>query len=665
MLKRYSVILLIVAFVACSQKPQVFNSLSLAHVFTENMVLQRNKTNKIWGRATPFAKVFMELDNRKYQAKTDDNGDWCIEIDTLKAGGPYSLLCICGNDSLSLQNIWVGDIWLCSGQSNMEFSVGNFLWCEEEVKIAGNEQIFFYTLPNTMDLVPVSKIPQASWYPATGDALRALSATAYFFAKNIQPKIGVPVGLIVSDWSGTAIEPWMSKEAIALFSQYSEALVELNANTLSREKVNAAFAELRENGWDADYYLKGAGMEEKWYLPETDFSDWKSIKFPNYWEDANVGLDNFDGAVWFKTSFDLPENFKLDSFQIFLDYVKDYNIAWINGQQIGETFGSKNWSNYYASAKYLKAKDNILVVRVFNVEGKGGFNYHPLWESEILAGNWVFRPDYAIDSEEFLKPMIFDKNPFSDPTVLYNAMIYPLLNYSLTGFVWYQGESNVGRGYEYRHIFPTMITDWRKQFNQGDLPFYYVQLANFGTSATQPQDSDWAELRESQTAALQLPNTGMAVAIDIGESHDIHPQNKQEIGRRLALLALDKTYGESIESESPHFNNVLFERGKAVIFIGSATFIKKCDDSKSIRAFALAGADSIFHWAEYVEIKDNRIIVSSSKVSNPVAVRYAWSKNPGELNICNSARLPLAPFRSDDWEGITTHRVYDMNIVYF
>jgi sialate O-acetylesterase len=406
-------------------------------------------------------------------------------------------------------------------------------------------------------------------------------------------------------------------------------------------------------------------MIEKWYLPETDCSDWKEIKLPCFWEDAGIGLDDFDGAVWFRTIFDLPVDFKDSTYHIFLDYVKDYNIAWVNGHKIGETFGDKNWSDYYVSSKYLKPKNNVLTVRVFNVDGKGGLNYHPLWESNILAGKWVCKADYKIDAKTFPKPKIVNVNPFSHPTVIYNAMICPLTKLPITGFIWYQGESNAGRGYEYRYLFPAMITDWRTRFAQGDLPFYFVQPANFGHPEKTPGESDWAELRESQTYALDLSCTGMAVAIDIGEENDIHPKNKQEVGRRLALQALKKTYGKNLECDPPMFENVVFDKNKAIVTVRSESPIGKRMENVSIPGFELAGKDGVFYFADKVEIDGMTLIVVSSRVSEPAYVRYAWAKNPGISNVFNAAGLPLVPFRTDTLKGITTDRVFDLNIVYF
>ncbi|MDR0419310.1 MAG: hypothetical protein LBH34_03760 [Prevotellaceae bacterium] len=650
---------------SCGQKEVSNAAFSVSPIFGENVVLQRNKANRIWGRGLSKTKVNIQFAGRSYQTKTDKSGDWVIETEELESGGPYSMLITCSKDTVLIERVWVGDVWLCSGQSNMEFSVGNFPWAKREVRETTNDQIFYYTLPNSIDLVPNKDIPLSLWRDAKGDNLLALSATAYFFAKNVQPEIGVPVGLIVSDWSGTAIEPWMDRESLRKFSQFSEVLVELDENKQSKEEVEQSFIEYRKKGWDSLHYLKGKGMEEKWYMPETDFSDWKNIEFPNYWEDADVGLDDFDGAVWFKTTFDLPKDFKGDKYQVFLNYVKDYNIAWVNGHKIGETYGGKSWSDYYVPIEFLKQKNNVLVVRVFNIEGKGGFNYHPLWESSILAGSWVFKVDYAIDSKTFPKPKIVNVNTFSYPTIIYNAMIAPLLNYSLTGFIWYQGESNEGRAYEYGELFPTLIDGWRKQFNQGNLPFYYVQLANYGIPPTLPENSEWAELREAQTYALQLPNTGMAIVIDIGEANDIHPKNKQEVGRRLALLALNKTYGKDVDAKAPMAKDIKFEDDRAIVSIESACNMRNISSGELINGFAIAGSDSVFYWADSVKVIGKMIIVSSSKVKEPVAVRYAWSKNPGKLGIYDMSGLPLAPFRSDSWRGITDDRVFNLNIVYF
>lgn len=640
--------------------------LTLSPIFSDGGVLQRNKSNAIWGTGEAGAALTLTFQGKTYQTRVAADANWRIQTEALQQSAtPSTLQVVSGKEQIILQQILVGDVWLCSGQSNMEFAVANFPWAEQEKEVANNSLIHFYTLPNTIDLLPSNTLPVSRWKTAVGADLLPLSATAYFFAKNLQPEIGVPVGLIVSDWSGTAIEPWMSTRALSDLPPFQTTIKKLNANKLTKDEVESLLQQKIAGDWGKNFYLKGEGIREKWYLPETDFSNWTPIKLPNYWQDAQVGLDHFHGAVWFQTAFDLPPHFNDSTFHIFLNYVKDYSMVWVNGHLIGEVYGDKNWNDFYVPTNYLKATGNILVARVFNIEGKGGLNYDKLWESETLAGKWVCKADYEIDPATFPKPQIVNVNTFSHPAIIYNAMISPLQNYALRGIIWYQGESNAGRGYEYRTLLPRMITDWREQFAQGDLPFYGVQLANFGPQARLPEASDWAELRESQSQALSLHSTGMAVAIDLGDSADIHPHNKQEVGRRLALLALNKTYKKRIEAESPRYKSVRFNSNSASITVISASPLQQANQEIPIRGFALAGADSIFHWADDVKLNGKRITVSSQKVPNPIAVRYAWAKNPGQLNIVNSANLPLAPFRTDRWRGVTDDRIFDENIVYF
>jgi sialate O-acetylesterase len=409
-------------------------------------------------------------------------------------------------------------------------------------------------------------------------------------------------------------------------------------------------------------------MDEKWYEPETDLSEWKDIEMPGYWEDLAPELAHHDGAVWFRRTFDLPEGFSGDKYLIALNQLDDYDIAWVNGVKVGETFGRHNFRNYFVDAKILKPVGNVLVVRIVDTGGEGGFSTSAFWGNALIRGTWKYRKGMVLDSATFPKVSLPNVSPFSSPGVLFNSNIAPLTHTPIKGVIWYQGESNADRAYEYRGLFPTMIQDWRRHWGQGDFPFLFVQLANYREEPAQPQPSSWAELREAQTLALQLPNTGMAVAIDIGEAGDIHPRNKVEVGRRLcraALRVLGIDHGQDGVGSGPLYASHRIEGDRFVIWfeqVGSGLMTP--DKYGYVRGFEMAGKDSVFHWAQ-ARIEGETVEVFCEAVSEPVAVRYGWADNPGKIDLYNAAGLPASPFRTDDWPGMTKDKKFDASAARF
>lgn len=651
---------ILIIFVLCAFQSFGFR---LSPLFSNNMIVQREQPVKIFGYGNPNEIIKISLDGDLYKTTVDRDSLWQIMLPAFDLGNKYIISISSITDTIYLNNVRAGDVWLCSGQSNMEFQMANFPWCDDEILKATDERICFYSVPNQIDLIPAKDVSiGGQWKIAKGNDLKQSSATAYFFARNLIKEVDVPIGIICSDWSGTSIEPWMSFDAISKFPQFEKEVNEFVHNNKSKKQVETEFKELRKT-WDKEYYLTGKGLNEEWYKPDTDFSEWKPYKpSDGYWKTANIGLDDFDGTVWFQTTFDLPEDYKGGDFHLFLNYIKDYNTTWVNGVQVGEVFGDKNWSDYYVSENILKQKGNVIVVRVMNLGGDGGFSFHPLWGTPILNGQWHFKTDEPL-SPDFYKPQIVNVNPFSHPSIIYNAMIEPLVeNIKIKGVIWYQGESNAGRGFEYRLLFPAMINDWRNKFGMPEMPFYFVQLANYDTIDTSGNNNDWAELRESQEMATVLSHVKMASAIDLGEVGDIHPKNKQEVGLRLAQLALSDCYGIDDKKQYPQISEVYFEKGKAYVKSNVRLIVNK--GTSSIVGFALAGDDERFYPA-VANLRKGVLEISSPDVPNPTAVRYAWAKNPGELVLYGENGLPLIPYRSDNWKGITDDRVYHPDIVYW
>ena len=629
-------------------------TISLPVIFQSNMVLQRDKEVAIWGFGNPGEKVVIDFNGQVYMAITGKNRNWSITLPSQGSGGPYAITVRGVSNSIELKNILFGDIWICGGQSNMEYTIYEMGYSPEDTAAISSE-IRIFTASINMDYVPRNDLSGGNWKVASAGSIKSFSAIAYFFGKFLHDSLNIPIGLISDNLGSTAIEPWMSPEALSGFSQFDSFYKEYLAPGKSFKEITAVFEKMKPE-WESGYYLRGQGIEQKWYLPRTDISDWKIMEIPSWWEDK--GLTDYDGAVWFRKSFDLPADFKEDSLVLALDQVDDYDIMWINGQKVGEGYGNLNWRSYKVPATFLKSKGNVIVVRVFDAGGKGGIYSQDINGDPILSGKWFYKPDYKIDAKKFPRPHVVNVSPYSTPAILYNGNIAPLTSLSIKGFIWYQGESNGARAKEYDDLFPALIRDWRNHFKQGDLPFLFVQLPNFLEEDTTPRESDWAELRDAQASALKLPNTGMVVTIDIGDARRIHPKNKLDVGKRLAIVALQVAYKKDIVAKGPTYEYMEIKSDTVIIHYAKEkdSLITK-DKYGYVRGFAVAGGDNKFYWAK-AYIRNNTVILTCKEVSHPVAVRYAWSFNPGIVDLYNSSGLPAVPFRTDNLPLKTAGKVF-------
>ena len=624
-----------------------------ATLFGSNMVLQRDQINKIWGWAEPNEKIKLFFDQKTYKVKASKEGKWSINLDPHPAGGSFSLKII-GSSEVLLENITFGEVWLCGGQSNMQYTLRMLNKDIEKIPNVNNDQIRLFQGELGLDYQPQEDLAGGKWKLATAKTVPDFSATAYFYGKILFDSLNVPIGLISLNLGATSVETWMSPNSLKQFPQFKQALKESSELNKDFKQLNEELVQYRES-WDKEYYLKGPGMEEKWFLPETPTQDWKTTTIPNFWE--YDGLDH-DGAVWFRKEFDLPEGFDSDALDIHLNQIDDYDIAWVNGEKVGETFGNRNFRNYWVPKNILRKKGNILVVRVFDIGGLGGFHTAAFWGNPILLGEWKYKAGLKIDAENFPTPTVPNGSIFSFPGLLYNGNIAPATSYAIRGAIWYQGESNEIRGTEYAELLPSLIEGWRDSWGY-DFPFIIVQLANYRPEAAQPGPSNWAEIREAQEKSCSLPNVFLIPAIDLGEAADIHPRNKEEVGKRLGLSALENVYNRGIKSGSPRFGKVIFEDGVAEIsFLNTGTGLFTNDKFGYIRGFQIAGKDKRFYWAK-AKLNGNIVEVHSSEVKEPVSVRYAWSDNPGELNLYNAEGLPALPFRTDDWPLPSSENVYN------
>lgn len=627
-----------------------FGEIRLPKLVSDGMVLQRDTKVKIWGWAGKNEKVNIKFKGKTYRTKADADGNWSVWLAPMKAGGPYTMN-IAGSNKITINDILIGDVWLCSGQSNMEYQLGyDDATYGKEMKEVNNPEIRQFKVPIHPVLTsPQEEMSRGSWEWANPKNIAPFTAVGYFFAKHLYEKYHVPIGLINSSVGGTPIEAWISEDGLKQFPDITST-VEKNKSTASENNTGRPRGGFlrRQQVSPND---KGLNGPIPWYDPAYVPQEWRRITVPAFWEDQ--GVKDLNGTVWYRKEVDVPASMVGKPARVYLGRIIDADVLYINGKQVGRTPSMYSERRYNVPADLLKAGKNLFVVKITNNSGKGGFvpdkPYYLFSGSDTvsLVGYWkykvgeVFAPRTGNGGSGFVSAQ-------NSPTALYNGMIAPVINYTIKGFLWYQGESNVSRAREYAGLQTAEINDWRKKWSIGDLPFLFVQLPNYGDYNYMPSESNWALLRDAQFKALSLPNTAMAVTIDIGEWNDIHPWNKDEPGRRLALLAEKMVYGENIVSSGPLFHSQKIEGNKIIISftnIGSGLI---SNDGQDLNEFAIAGADKKFVWAK-AKIEGNKVIVSSDEVPNPLYVRYAWADSPVNPNLYNKEGLPASPFRTDNF----------------
>ncbi len=657
---------------------QSFSQVKLPRLVRDSMILQRDIKIKIWGWSAKDEKVSVKFNGKSYKTKADTNGKWSVLLSPMKAGGPYTMDIAGSNsrnpaDKITLKDILIGDVWFCSGQSNMvhQMNIHDVTYAKD-IAEANYPEIRHFWIPTLTSLDgPKDDLPNGFWKSAVGDDVRPFSAVAYFFAKMIYEKYRVPVGLINASVGGTPIEAWTSEEGLkdfpALISTIQKNKDTAYINGLARRAFtgNTTRPAIRDEG------LTGP---KTWYdvtyVPPV--GGWKTIAIPGYWEDQ--GIKDLNGVVWYRKEIDVPASMVGKPAKVFLGRIVDADVLYINGKQVGNTTYMYPQRRYNVPQDLLKAGKNIFVIKVTNNFGKGGFvpdkPYYLFAGKDTidLKGYWqykvgeVFVPRAGPDSNRGVGGGGGGISAQNQPAALYNAMVAPVINYGIKGILWYQGESNSSRAAEYEKLQPSQVIDWRNKWQQGDIPFLFVQLPNFMDANYSPSESQWAELREAQLKSLSVPNTGMAVAIDLGEWNDIHPDNKKTVGERLALIAEKIVYGENIVYSGPLFQSATIDGKKITISFTNIGNGLVANDGEKLREFSIAGADKKFVWAK-ATIENDKIIVTSDEVANPLYVRYAWADNP-DVNLYNKVArpparagtdgdgsvgrgLPASPFRTD------------------
>lgn len=617
--------------------------IKLPHIFSDNMIIQRDKPVRIWGSADKNEKIEVSFNGQKKATKANAAGEWSVTLQPMTYGGTNTLTVKGKSNTVTFSNILIGDVWLCSGQSNMEWTVKDVNNAPMEIATAQHPNIRSFNVVKDMATAPKSDL-NGSWTVCSPETVKDYSAVGYFFAKELYEKTGIPIGIINSSWGGTDIETWIPESS---FKTLPESFSLRYKGTSLGDNFEAF---VKENDVKKLAYEKAVnnerGIAEQWQNLPID-ATWKSIEVPKIWEETEIG--NADGYVWFKYTINIPKEAAGKKATIQLGTIDDNDITWINGVKVGETNAYNANRVYEIPANVIREGANTITVRVYDGAGGGGFYGNPdklfiLSEGQKypLAGQWKYKASVLTSDFGYV-----NVSPNMHPYLLYNAMINPLVPFAIKGVTWYQGENNAGEAYKYRTLFPLLINSWREKWND-EFPFYWVQLANFMAEDKQPADSEWAELREAQTLTLSVPHTGQATIIDIGEADDIHPRNKQDVGKRLSLISLNKDYGQKdIVIYGPMFKSMEITGAKAVLsFDYTGGGLETTNKYGYVNGFAIAGADNKFVWAK-AYIDGDKVVVYNEKISNPVSVRYAWGNNP-DVNLYNKEGLPAVPFRTDN-----------------
>jgi sialate O-acetylesterase len=651
----------------CTSAPDVRADVRVPSVIGDNMVLQQGRKARVWGWAEPGERVTVTFRGRKSRATADYQGRWQTFVGPFKAGGPFELT-VAGKNTLTFKNVLVGEVWVCSGQSNMEWSLVNADNGQREVSEASYPEIHLFTVKKSTSPRPLDDV-EGRWVVTRPETAAQFSAVGYFFGRELHRRLKVPVGLVHTSWGGTPAEAWTSRDALNNVASLKPLLDRYDAELQNLPRLQQEYERARVE-WERQYVTQDAGNKGEalgYADPAHDASAWKKMNLPQLWESA--GLD-VDGVIWFRREVEVPAAWAGRDLALSLGAIDDFDTTYFNGARVGSTGADtpNAWMTprrYTVPGSLVRAGKNVVAVRVFDRVGGGGFGGggEPMslapagaQKSDALAlgGAWDYKEEAVVPSRK----IDYSKQPQqpgyanqNNPTVLYNAMLAPLVPYTIRGAIWYQGESNAGRAYQYRTLFPAMIRDWRARWGEGDFPFYFVQLANWKARPKDSIDSEWAELREAQTLTLQRePNTGMAVAIDIGNPDDIHPRDKLDVGLRLALWALADAYGQKVEQSGPLYDSSAVEGERVRLRFKHAAGLKTRDGSAPV-GFYVAGSDRKFRPAE-ARIEGDAVVVWSDEVKSPVAVRYAWADNPA-ANLYNRENLPASPFRTDDWPGVT------------
>lgn len=626
------------------------------------MVLQRDANIPIWGWADPGEEVRIAFQGGHFKVRADQQGRWSTSLGPYPAGGPYDMT-VAGRNTLTLHDILIGDVWLASGQSNMEWPIkgvrGDIDNADVEIAGANFPRIRLFRVEQKTAPKPESRAAASGWHAVTPDRVADFSAVAYLFGRELHQRYQVPIGLIQAAWGGTVAEAWMSEAALRRFADFQEPIRALAGASTSARAEHELYAQQKAD-WYRSHALDDRGRAagiDVWAAPDFDASRWPTLALPRRRVDCGEDFGGYSGVVWFRRTINVPPDQLGKPMLLKLGNLVQQDVSFLNGHKIGESQGFGTPRRYVVPARHVVAGENTLVVRLTGIN-EPSFSCTAMvgpaeqMSAEIgatkiaLDGTWSYMPGPDLGDFPKAKSTMLAANPSPNtPTALYNGMINPIVPMRIKGVIWYQGEANADRPVQYRTLFPALIEDWRRQWGY-PFPFLFVQLAGFGANKPEPAEYQWAELREAQGMALSRVATGMATAIDIGNSQDIHPTNKQDVARRLALAAAKIAYGEDIVFSGPTYRSMQVEGNRARIRfsnLGSGLSIK--DNYGYVRGFEIAASDGRFRWAQ-AELDGQDILVFNKEVATPIAVRYSWTNTP-DGNVYNNEGLPSIPFRTD------------------
>lgn len=624
---------------------------SLPQILGDNMVLQRHQPIRIWGMASPGERVRVAFRGESaVRTQADQRGNWRVTLLPRAAGGPLELSVV-GRNSLTIRNILMGDVWIASGQSNMEFSLHETDTGAAAVAAAADSQLRLFRVTHDACARPKSDVLPATWFPATAQSAGDFSAVAFLFAKQLRQRYHVPIGVVEAAWGGTYAESWMSADALQRFPEYRERLRSLRSFTARDETEYVHYVDHKAR-WNAAHRTEDRGTGEQraiWADPQFEVANWRLLELPRPDSAWGMDFDGFDGSVWYRRTLTIPPAMAGQDLELHLGVPYHTGQAFYDGRPIEAVSAP--------AGVYRVAGDRVhagLTTIAQRVTGSGGFIMLSGKPEDMfargaganlpLAGPWSYQP--GADLAEFPKPPPLARfYGFPGITVLSNAMIEPLTPLRIKGVIWYQGESNVGAAESYRQLFPALIRDWRRRW-ESDFSFLFVQLAGYSPDPSQPAEAPWAELREAQQAALQLPHTGMATAVDLGVVDNVHPTNKRDVALRLELAAARVAYDEEVLASGPTLRATQIEGSKVRVHfdhVGSGLMAK--DRYGYPRGFAIAAHEGVFVWAKAV-IDGPDVLVFSDAISKPERVRYDWANTP-DGNLYSKDGLPAVPFRSD------------------
>jgi sialate O-acetylesterase len=628
--------------------------LELAPVFGPHMVLQRETEVAVWGRAAPHADVELRATwpgHEPVRGRADAEGRFRLGLRTPAAGGPYALLCASGNVVQRLDDVLVGEVWICSGQSNMEWPVRAAAEPEREIASANLPRIRLLTVPNVAAAAPQTDF-DAAWQVCSPAKVEAFSAVGFSFGRALLRVLDVPVGLIAADWGGTPAEAWTSAAGIREVGDFDAALAGIERLTTERERLEAehrAAVRAHEAAVEAcDPGLPAPGRPVGFAVPGLDDADWDQLPGPGTW--SGTPLADFDGLVWYRIGLTIPDDWAGRELVLELGPIDDDDETWFAGRKVGATQGWTAERRYTVPARLVQPGRTVVAVRVHDTAGEGGFRaegdaprIYPAGAPEAaiaLAGPVRYRRGPA--ESELPRPPRRPGVGAHTPTALFNGMIAPLVPFAMRGVIWYEGESNVARAAQYERLFPALIRSWRAAFGIGDFPFLYVQIAPFAYADRGPDEP--GELRDAQRRTLALvEKVGMAVTMDVGDPRDIHPRDKVTVGERLARQALSLAYGRDIVPSGPLFRSVTAEAGALRVAFDHAGGLATRDGAAPSH-FELAGADGVFRPA-VARIDGETILVRADGLAEPTAVRYAFGA-ADQPNLVNGAGLPASSFRA-------------------